>query len=311
MKTLSKELDLYLTIRRSMGYSLDTTERILRKFVAYAGHEQAEYINTALFLRWQETFGNANSLTWASRLGMIRLFAQWLHCVDPKHEVPPQSLLPCRLRRSHPYIYSDAEIRRIIEAAAELPSISGIRALTSSTLFGLIAVTGLRISEALSLNVSDVDLDIGVITLRHGKLGKGRLLPVRDCTRQHLASYAKERDRLLGHCPEPLFVSDRGTRVTDCSARYDFAVVCQSIGLRPPQKFNRHGRGPRIHDLRHTFAVRTMVGWYRTRKNPAQEMLKLTTYLGHTDPAHTYWYIEAIPELLDLASQRLEEEVQS
>ncbi|QJW93222.1 tyrosine-type recombinase/integrase [Frigoriglobus tundricola] len=240
---------------------------------------------------------------------MVRLFAQWLHCIDQKHEVPPQALIPDRYRRPRPHIYSDEEIRRIVETAAELPSINGVRALTCSTLFGLIAVTGLRVSEAISLDVADVDLEAGLLTLRRGKLGKARLLPVSDCTRGRLVAYSKERDRLLGAPPEPFFVSDHGERITDCGARYNFAAVGRTIGLRPAEKFKRHGRGPRIHDLRHTFAVRTLVNWYRAGKNPAQEMIKLTTYLGHASPSHTYWYIEAVPELLDLASRRVEKEV--
>jgi integrase len=175
-------------------------------------------------------------------------------------------------------------------------------------LFGLIAVTGLRVSEALSLNATDVDLENGVITLRQGKLGKARLLPVSDCTRIRLADYLKERDRLLAMSSHALFVGNRGERLTDSGARYNFAVVGQTIGLRPSERFNRHGRGPRIHDLRHTFAVRTLLNWYRHSKEPAREMIKLSTYLGHSNPAHTYWYIEAVPELLELASKRAEEE---
>jgi integrase len=311
MSTFSRELDRYLTIRRSLGYDLGTAERILRRFIAFAERENAEYINTALFLRWQEAFGHANRQTWSRRLGMVRLFALWLHSIDQKHEVPPQALIPDRYRRPRPHIYSDEEIRRIVETAAELPSINGVRALTCSTLFGLIAVTGLRVSEAISLDVADVNLEAGLLTLRRGKLGKARLLPVSDCTRGQLVAYAKERDRLLGASPEPFFVSDRGERLTDCGARYNFAAVCQTVGLRPVEKFKRHGRGPRIHDLRHTFAVRTLVNWYRAGKNPAQEMIKLTTYLGHASPSHTYWYIEAVPELLDLASRRVEREVRS
>jgi len=310
MSTLSKELDRYLTIRRSLGYDLGTAERILRRFTAFAELEGADIISTDLFLRWQEAFGRANRQTWSMRLVTIRLFAQWLHCIDPRHEVPPQALIPSRHRRPRPHIYSDEEIRRIVEAAAELPSINGIRALTCSTLFGLIAVTGFRVSEALSLDVADVDLEAGLVTLRRGKLGKARLLPISGSTTVRLVAYAKERDRLLGAPPKPFFVSDHGERVTDCGARYNFAAVCQAIGLRPTEKFGRHGHGPRIHDLRHTFAVRTLVNWYRTGKDPSREMIKLTTYLGHGNPAHTYWYIEAVPELLDLASRRGEGKVQ-
>lgn len=309
MSTLTKELDHYLTIRRSLGFDLGTTERILRKFIAFADQEGVDLISADLFLRWQETFGHAKRQTWSRRLGAVRLFSQWLHNLDPRHGVPSQALIPGCRRRPRPYIYSDDEIRRIVETAAELPSINGVRALTCSTLFGLIAVTGLRVSEALSLDVVDVDLGAGLITLQHGKLGKARLLPVSDTTTLRLVAYAKERDRLLGGPQEPFFVSDQGKRLTDCGARYNFAAVCQTIGLRPAEKFHRHGHGPRIHDLRHTFAVRTLVNWYRTGKDPSQEMIKLTTYLGHANPAHTYWYIEAVPELLDLASRRVEGEV--
>src|SRR5271165_6907449 len=146
MSTLVDELDRYLTIRRNLGYTLGTDERILRRFIAFAEQECAERISTDLFLHWQEAFGHANRQTWSRRLGIVRLFAQWLHGIDQRHEVPPQTLIPSRYRRARPYIYSDDEIRRIVEAASELPSINGIRALTFPILFGLIAVTGLRIS---------------------------------------------------------------------------------------------------------------------------------------------------------------------
>jgi integrase len=237
---------------------------------------------------------------------MVRLFAQWLQGIDQRHEVPSQELIPGHYRRAQPYIYSDGEIRRIVKVAAQLPSINGIRALTFPTLFGLIAVTGLRVSEALSLDVADVDLETGVLTVQRGKLGKARLLPVSDSATARLSAYARERDRLLGTPPQAFFVSDNGERLTDCATRYNFATICQTVGLRPAQKFHRHGHGPRIHDLRHTFAVRTLIEWYRAGKDTSREMIKLTTYLGHADPAHTYWYIEAVPELLELASQRAE-----
>lgn len=305
MSTLSKELDRYLSIRRSLGYDLKTDERILRRFVTFAETQEDSHVSTALFLRWQASCPSVSRNTWARRLGIIRIFAQWLHGIDPGHEVPPQSLIPCRHRRPQPYIYSEEEIRRIVEAAAELPSINGIRPLTCAALFGLIAVTGLRVSEALSLNVGDIDLDAGMLTVRGGKSGKERCLPLSESTTAELAAYAAERDRLLGYRPEAFFIGDRGERLTDCGARYNFAAVCQNIGLRPAQKYHRHGHGPRIHDLRHSFAVRTLVGWYRTGKDPAQEMIKLSTWLGHANPANTYWYIEAVPELLELASRRV------
>jgi integrase/recombinase XerD len=306
MSTLFEELQGYLAVRRSLGYDLGTSERILRQFVNFARKEGIEHASTDLFLRWQRTFGCANRLTWSRRLGMVRLFVQWLHGIDEKHEIPPKDLIPGHNRRPQLYIYSNKEICRIVEAAAELPSVNGIRALTFSTLFGLIAVTGLRVSEARSLDDADVDVGTGVLTVRRGKGGKARLLPLSDSTTAQLAAYARNRDRLLGTASQPFFVSDRGERLTDCGTRYNFASVCQTIGLRSAEKFHRHGHGPRIHDLRHTFAVRTLVECYRAGNDPSREMIKLTTYLGHADPKHTYWYIQAVPELLELASRRAE-----
>jgi integrase len=225
--------------------------------------------------------------------------------LDARHEVLPQALIPSRARRPHPYIYTENEVKQIVQAAAELPSHNGIRPLTCSTLFGLIAVTGLRVSEALALNASDVDLASGVLTVRKGKFGKARLVPVADSVRVQLAEYACERDRLLGAPSQAFFVADHGARLTDCGARYSFAAASRAIGLRSFESYRRHGHGPRIHDLR--LAVRTLLSWYRNRDNPSQEMIKLSTYLGHADPTNTYCYVEAVPELLELAAKRAEE----
>ena len=302
--SLMPHLDRYLSVRRSLGYDLRTEERRLRRFARFADQEGAPRIDTALFLRWDASLPDATPSTRSARLSAVRLFAQWLSSIDPAHEVPPRGLLPDRSGRPRPHIYSDAEIASIIAAAKALPSIYGLRGLTCSILFGLIAVTGLRISEALALDRDDLDVENSVLRVRRGKLGKERLLPLDPTAVAQLVGYAAERDRLLGIAPEAFFVTCKGTRLTDCSARYNFAVACQRIGLRARQHYCRHGRGPRIHDLRHTFAVRTMINWYRTGKDPAREMIRLTTYLGHTDPDDTFWYLEAVPELLDLAMAR-------
>ena len=313
--SLSLELQRYLEVRRNLGYDLGTSERVLKQFVSFLETKNETHLKTDLFLQWKQVFGKAAQSTWAHRLGMVRLFASWLHSLDPCHEIPPQSLIPNRYRRKPPYIYSDDEIRRIIEAAGLLPSKNGFRAITYPAFFGLVSVTGLRISEAISLNDRDIDLENGIVMLHNGKNGKDRILPVTECTKNHLQEYARKRDRLLGYAPEPFFVSDEGIRLTDCIVRYNFANVCQMIGLRTEQRFHKHGVGPRVHDLRHTFAVKVLMNWYREGKNIDQEMLKLVTYLGHQSVSHTYWYIEAVPELLALASQRVEnymvEEVQS
>lgn len=302
--SLTSQLDRYLTVRRSLGYDLGTSERILRRFTRFADREGATYIDTALFLRWHRTLASASNGTRAARLSVVRLFAQWLSSFDPTHEVPPRGLLPGCIQRARPHIYSDVEIAAIIAAAKALPSIYGLRGLTCSTLFGLIAVTGLRISEALALDAQDLDADNGVLRVRQGKLGKERLLPLDPSVATRLVDYLAERDRLIGHAAKPLFVTDKATRLTDCSARYNFAQACQRVGMRSEQLYKRHGRGPRIHDLRHSFAAKTMIDWYRAGKDPAREMIRLTTYLGHSKPSNTYWYLEAVPELLDLAMAR-------
>ena len=302
--SIAPQLDCYLSVRRSLGYDLRTDERILRRFVRFADQEGASHIDTALFLRWDASLPDVGTSTRSARLGKVRLFAQWLSGIDAAHEVPTRALLPDRSGRQRPHIYSEAEIASIIAAAKTLPSIYGLRGLTCSTLFGLIAATGLRISEALALDDDDLNAGGGVLRVRRGKLDRERLLPLDRTVMVQLVAYAAERDRLLGRAAPAFFVTGKGTRLTDCSARYNFARACQQIGLRADQQYCRHGRGPRIHDLRHTFAVRTMINWYRAGKDPAREMIRLTTYLGHTDPDNTFWYLEAVPELLDLAMAR-------
>lgn len=295
----------YLSIRRRLGADLSTDERILRRFTAFADNDGAEYVDTRLIMRWLESLPAASAGTRGARFRVARQFALWLQGMDPRHEAPPQGLVPAHVQRVHPHIYSDAEIIAIIEHARTLPSVYGMRGLTCSTLFGLIAVTGLRINEALRLDQSDLDTETGVLRVRFGKLGKERMLPLDRTVLQRLERYERERDRLLGRRSEAMFVTCNGDRLGDCGARYNFALVCQQIGLRPMQDYKRHGRGPRIHDLRHTFAVRTILNWYRSGRDVGREMIKLTAWLGHESPANTYWYLEAVPELLELASARI------
>jgi integrase/recombinase XerD len=306
MATLTAALERYLSVRRALGYDLSTEERVLRRFTALADAEGAEHITVELFLRWKAHYGHASNSTWASRLGMVRRFATWLQGIDRETEVPPAGLIVGKLRRGRPYIFSASQIAAIVAEAAKLPSPYGLRGWTCATLFGLIATTGLRISEALALDAQHVDLKQGTLTIERSKNGRSRVVPLADSTTERLVAYRHERDRLLGAEQEAFFLFETRRTPTDGCARYHFAQVCQRIGLREPQRFNRHGRGPRIHDLRHTFAVRTIMDWYRRGLDPDREMPKLSTYLGHVKPEHTYWYIEAVPELLQLAAERAE-----
>jgi len=235
---------------------------------------------------------------------MVRRFAIWLSAFEPRTEIPPVGLLPHHYRRKLPHIYSDEEIEKLLRRTQELPSPKGLRARTYTTLFGLLVATGMRVNEALGLDRPDVDLERGILYIRRTKFGKSRYIPLHPSTVDALKKYAQARDRIF---PAPVtpafFVSERGRRITEWIARYTFAKLSQQLGLRAPAK--GHGRGPRLHDMRHRFAARTLVHWYRAGLDVERELPKLATYLGHVHVNDTYWYLEAVPELLQLATDRL------
>jgi integrase len=306
MSPLEDALREYLALRRSLGFQLRQQETTLRSFIAFADHAAA-YITVDLMRRWADRpQSRAQPATQAMWLATIRRFAQWQQARDPRTEVPPEDLLPQRVLRKPPYIYTDEEVEGLIRVAAQIPSRRGLRGLTVATYIGLVAATGMRASEAVALNRDDIDWQDGVLTIRCTKFGKSRLVPLHPSTCQALRHYACERDRIH---PRPMtpafFVAERGTRLTLCSAEYHFAKVSQRAGLRTPIRGRRHGHGPRIHDLRHRFAVKTLVDWYRAGADVERELPKLSTYLGHVHVNETYWYLEAVPELLQLATQRL------
>jgi integrase len=306
MSTLHDALEEYLALRRGLGAEMRDAGARLRRFVEFFEHEGASVVTTELALRWATAPADATSASWAQRLGDVRRFAAWLSATDSRVEVPPRGLLPERYRRHPPYIYSDEEIVRIVGQAAKLPSPSGLRARTYATLFGLLAATGLRLGEALSLDRDDVDLKAGVIAVRRAKFGKSRFVPVHESTRRALRRCARTRDLLAPHPASPAFLlSERGVRLTHSIAEHTFAVVSRAVGLRPLARGRHRGHGPRLHDMRHRFAARTLVRWYRDGRDVERELPKLSTYLGHVHVADTYWYIEAVPELLRLATERV------
>jgi integrase/recombinase XerD len=307
MSALREASEQYLRLRRDLGYKLREPAGLLRNFVAFAEREGATHITTDLALRWAQQPVGAQPATWGLRLGVVRRFAVWLSAKDRRTEVPPAGLLPCRYRRKRPYLYSDAEIERLIRTAGRLPSAAGLKGRTFATIFGLLAATGLRVSEALALDRQDVDLEEGVLRIRRTKFGKSRLVAVHESTREALADYARERDLVVQRpASAAFFLSERGRRVTEWATRYNFALVSREIGLRAPTTNCRHGRGPRLHDMRHRFAICTLLGWYRAGIDVEREIPKLATYLGHVHVNETYWYLEAVPELLELATRRLE-----
>jgi integrase len=305
MNPLNHHLANYLKLRRHLGFQLRLSGRLLRKFVNFAQQERASFVTTDLALRWATQPIHCQPAQWANRLGMVRRFAQHLSSVDACTEVPPPGLLPHRFHRRDPYFYRDQEISRLMEAACQLASPKALRGATASTVFGLLAATGLRVGEAVGLNRDDVDLSQALLTVRHAKGNQSRLVPLHASTARALRRYERFRNRICPHPQSPrFFLSERGTRLTPGTIRYWFIRLSHRIGLRQPA--DRHG--PRLHDLRHRFAIRTLLRWYRMDRNVEAHLPELATYLGHAHVADTYWYLSATPELLKLAAQRWKRE---
>ena len=306
MSRLQDALIQYIAVRRAFGTQLAEPARTLAQYVAFLEREGATHITTALALQWAMTPQGVQRATWARRLSMVRGFARWLNALDPQTEVPPLGALPARRRRRRPHIFTDDEVRHLMAEAARCRSRTGLRALTYTTLIGLLAATGLRPGEAFALDATDVHLESGLLSIRQSKFGKSRVVPVEASTCEALRQYSARRDIL---CPHPLssafLLSERGRRVQGHAARRTFAGLSCAVGLRPPACGHRWGRGPRLQDFRHTFATRRLLEWYRAGLDVERELPKLSTYLGHVEPGLTYWYIEAIPELLAHAVERL------
>ena len=303
MTALLPLLDEYLATRRAFGARLLGDERMLRNFLAFLGQRQDACITTQLALQWATEPCRTQPAYQARRLGVVRAFARYAHAADPRHEVPPHGLLPAQPRRATPYIYSDKEIADLADAAKQLRGSTPLRAATHSTLLALLAVTGMRSCEPLRLDRDDVDFGSGVLTVRNTKFGKSRYLPIHASTCQALQAYALLRDKI---CPLPatpaFFLSDCGTRITQGNFERIFRKLSQQVGLRDPSA----SRGPRLHDLRHSFAVCTLLRWYREGLDVEQRLPRLATYLGHVQVSDTYWYLTATPELLQLAARRLD-----
>jgi integrase len=303
MKSLGSHLDGYLELRHKLGFKLRLAGGLLRRFAIFARKKRASVITTKLALEWATQPAHCQPAQWANRLGILRRFAQYVSGSDPRTEIPPQELLPHRYHRKPPYLYSDKEICRLIQAAGQLPAPNDLRAVSNATLLGLLAVTGMRVGEAIGLDRKDVDLIQGLLTVRQAKFNKSRLVPIHFTTQQKLRDYERVRDRHHPHPNSPsFFLSERGTRLTDCTVRRWFVIASHQIGLRGPTD----RRGPRIHDVRHRFAYKTILNWYRRGMDVEAHLPELTTFMGHGHVADTYWYISSSPELLKLATQRLE-----
>jgi integrase len=303
MSALQAALDEYLSIRRALGFKLREEGTVLPQFLRFLEKEKASFITTVLAVQWATLPENVLPVHWTRRLAMIRAFARFHCALDSRTEIPPPGLLPHRYHRKPPYIYDDVEIARLLQASKHLQSTAGLRASTYSTLFGLLVVTGMRISEPIALDRCDVDLAQGILIVRQTKFGKSRLIPIHSSTVDKLKEYGRQRDVLFPKQKSPsFFVSEKGARLTQWAVRWTFVKLSHEIGLRAPGD----NHGPRMHDLRHTLAVKTLLRWYQTDIDVERHMPELATYLGHTHVNDTYWYISAVPELLRLASLRLD-----
>ena len=304
MKSLENAIEDYIALRRSLGFKLDDMAADLTKFASFLEQKAAPYITTALALEWAMQSTDHLPSHWARRLGFVRVFARHWSATDPRTEIPPAGLLPFRAQRARPYLYTEQEIQRLLAAAKSLSPASGLRPWTYHCLFGLLAVSGLRISEAIKLERQDVDFYQGVLTIRQTKFNKNRLIPLHASTRDVLSEYAEHRDRLVPNPSSSCFLlNDCGRCLERSAVRRTFYDLSRQIGLRGPADHT----GPRIHDFRHRFALNTLIQWYRAGEDIERRLPVLSTFLGHAHVADTYWYLSIHPELMGLATERLEQ----
>lgn len=299
MSDLGSHVADYLRLRRALGFKLYHEGLLLPQLVAYLHDAGSTTLTADLAISWARAPQHIAPITCSHRLGAARGFATYLKTIDPATEVPPRGLFPTPAPRPTPYLWADRDVARLLAAACELAS--PLRAATHEAFFGLLAVAGLRVGEGLKLGRNDVDLTAGVLTIREPKFGRNRLVALHPTATRALVSYADHRDRW---CPAPVagtfFLTPNGTALTDSSVRETFVELTTSLGLRTAVV------KPRMHDLRHSFAVNTLLDAYRTGADVSARMAVLSTYLGHVNPTSTYWYLSSAPELMGMVAARLD-----
>jgi integrase/recombinase XerD len=304
MNTLTEAIHDYVGMRQSLGFKLVQVERCLKDFAAFMDTHGVSRVTSELALQWAVQPVGVQPATWAKRLTAVRGFARYRSAMDARTEIPERGLLPNRSRRAKPYLYTEDEIANLLAAARALKSDNGLRGHTYYCLFGLLAVTGLRISEVLGLQRQDVNLQQGLLTIRGAKFGKSRLVPLYHSTRGVLEQYAKHRDAEFDHPVATHFLlSERGKALPASTVRETFRQLSARIGLRG----SKDRTGPRLHDLRHRFATETLLRWYRSGEDIERRLPALSAFLGHSRISDTYWYISASPELMGEAARRLEQ----
>lgn len=302
MSALSDHVGQYLRARRALGVKLERAGRLLPQLVGYLEAAQASTVTRELAISWAKLPAGAHPQYWAARLSIARGFAIYLQTIDPRTEIPPAGVFAVRYQRQTPYLWSRKDISRLLEAARAMHP--PLKAASYEALFGLLAVTGMRLGEALALDPGDVDLENGVITIRRetAKLERARLVALHPTTVQALEHYARTRARL---CPAPrsetFFLSNVGTRLDRSAVAQTLRSLTTTLGLRTDTVH------PTAHQLRHSFAVSTLIDWQRRGVQIDERIAVLSTYLGHVSPAESYWYLTATPELMDSAAERLEQ----
>ncbi len=306
MNTLREAVDEYLGMRRNLGFKLHEAGKALPQFVSFMKQHHAAYVTASLALAWAQLPKGVQPAWWAQRLGFVRGFALHRSATDPRTQIPSPALLPFQPKRARPYIYTDDEIRHLLHAALNMPCRfrrDELRRFTYHCLFGLLSVSGMRLGEARNLELRDVDLKAGVLTIRGAKFGKSRLVPLHASTCKVLADYIARRQRhWADKAVSPyLFVTGWGNRLDTGEIHRTFYALSRQIDLRGASD----SHGPRLHDMRHAFATNTLVRWYQNGQNPERLLPILSAYLGHVHVADTQWYLSGSPELMREAMRRL------
>jgi integrase/recombinase XerD len=304
VSTVTEHVEDYLRLRRALGFKLTGYDAPLASFAAYVDAAGTGTVTAELAMSWAWQPAGIKAVTASFRMSWVRGFARYLHAIDPAHEIPPPGLLAGPRRRPAPYLYSPEQLLQVLAQARRLGP--RLHAATYETLFGLLAATGMRLGEALALTRRDVDLGGGTLSIRHAKFNRMRLVPLHPSTTDALHRYARTRDRLRPNrsCTDGLddrfFAIPTGRVIQRWDAERMFLQITTRLGLRTATVH------PRIHDLRHTFAVQTLIGWQRDGADVHAMLPVLSTYLGHVEPKNTYWYLSATPELMQLAADRLD-----
>lgn len=297
MTALRRHLADYLETRHAHGFKTKRSAWLLGSFVSFLEKRRLSAITSELALAWAKQPAGAHPGWWAERLSGVRVFARYVHFVDVRHEIPPRDLLRGRTLRTTPHLYSQNDIERILRGARKLQS--PLRRATHETLFGLLAATGMRVGEALRLDREDVDWSNRLLTIHESKFRKSREVALHASVVRALRRYEIERDRLIPRTHSAaFFVSLSGTRLIYNNVHQTFARVLRRAGIKRKRA--------RLHDLRHTFAVGTVLRWHRRGVDVDARMPRLSTYLGHSDPSSTYWYLTASPELLALLGRKVQ-----